>query len=116
MAAILASLRHPVVLAPLAGGATTPALVAAVGDAGGIGFIGAGYRTPDDLAAQIAAVRDLTPAPFGVNVFVPRRDPVEPGGARRLRRGAWPRRPPRWAWRWGRRGTRTTPGTPRSRC
>ena len=78
MAAILASLRHPVVLAPLAGGATTPALVAAVGDAGGIGFVGAGYRTADDLAAQIAAIRELTPAPFGVNVFVPRRDPVDP--------------------------------------
>ena len=47
MTAILRSLRHPIVLAPLAGGATTPALVAAVGDAGGIGFVGAGYRTPD---------------------------------------------------------------------
>jgi nitronate monooxygenase len=78
MAAVLASLRHPVVLAPLAGGATTPALVAAVGEAGGIGFIGAGYRTADDLAAQVAAVRALTGAPFGVNVFVPRRDPVDP--------------------------------------
>jgi nitronate monooxygenase len=78
MATVLASLRRPIVLAPLAGGATTPALVAAVGDAGGIGFIGAGYRTPDDLAAQIAAVRELSPAPFGVNVFVPRRDPVDP--------------------------------------
>ncbi|HET6690400.1 MAG TPA: nitronate monooxygenase [Miltoncostaeaceae bacterium] len=78
MAAILASLRHPVVLAPLAGGATTPALVAAVGEAGGIGFIGAGYRTADDLAGQIAAVRDLSATPFGVNVFVPRRDPVDP--------------------------------------
>ena len=42
------------------------------------GSVGAGSRTPDDLAAQIAAVRDLTPAPFGVNVFVPRRDPVNP--------------------------------------
>ena len=78
MAAVLTSLRHPVVLAPLAGGATTPALVAAVGEAGGIGFIGAGYRSADDTAAQIAAVRDLTGAPFGVNVFVPRRDPIDP--------------------------------------
>jgi len=78
MAEVLASLRHPVVLAPLAGGATTPELVAAVGNAGGIGFIGAGYRDADDVAGQIAAVRDLTDAPFGVNVFVPRRDPVDP--------------------------------------
>ena len=78
MTAILRSLRHPIVLAPLAGGTTTPALVAAVGDAGGIGFIGAGYRTADGTAEQIAAVRELSAAPFGVNVFVPRRDPVDP--------------------------------------
>jgi nitronate monooxygenase len=78
MATALDRLRHPIVLAPLAGGSATPELVAAVGDAGGLGFVGAGYRTTDDTAAQIAAVRALTGAPFGVNVFVPRRDPVDP--------------------------------------
>ena len=77
MPSVLEGLRHPIVLAPLAGGLTTPELVAAVGDAGGIGFIGAGYRTAADTAAQIAAVRALTGAPFGVNLFVPRRDPVD---------------------------------------
>ena len=77
MSAILERLRHPIVLAPLAGGATTPALVAAVSGAGGIGFVGAGYRTVADTAAQIDAVRALSSAPFGVNVFVPRRDPVD---------------------------------------
>jgi len=77
MSAILERLRHPIVLAPLAGGAATPALVAAVSDAGGIGFVGAGYRTAADTAAQIDAVRALTGAPFGVNVFVPRHDPVD---------------------------------------
>jgi nitronate monooxygenase len=78
VSAILAGLRHPIVLAPLAGGPTTPALVAAVSDAGGIGFLGAGYRTATDTVAQIGAVRALTDATFGVNVFVPRRDPVDP--------------------------------------
>ena len=78
MPAVLEGLRHPIVLAPLAGGVTTPELVAAVGEAGGVGFIGAGYRTAADTAAQIDAVRALTAAPFGVNVFVPRRDPVNP--------------------------------------
>lgn len=77
MSSVLRGLRHPIVLAPLAGGATTPELVAAVCGAGGLGFLGAGYRTPADTAAQIDAVKALTGAPFGVNVFVPRPEPVD---------------------------------------
>ena len=37
--------RIPIVQAPLAGGPSTPELTAAVGDAGGLGFVAAGYRT-----------------------------------------------------------------------
>lgn len=54
----------------MAGGPSTPALTAAVSGAGGLGFLAAGYRAPDDLRADIAAVRGLTPAPFGVNLFL----------------------------------------------
>ncbi len=61
----------PVIAAPMAGGASTPELVAAVSGAGGLGFLAAGYRTADDLDAQITAVRALTGEPFGVNLFVP---------------------------------------------
>lgn len=63
----------PLVGAPLAGGASTTALVEAVYAAGGLGFFPAGYRTPEDLAA---ALRDLRGAGvgFGVNLFVPDRD------------------------------------------
>ena len=39
-------LAHPIIQAPLAGGGDTPALVAAVGEAGALGFIGAAYLTP----------------------------------------------------------------------
>ncbi|MFW3172089.1 nitronate monooxygenase [Geodermatophilus sp. CPCC 206100] len=60
-----------IVAAPMAGGPSTPALVAAVGAAGGLGFLAAGYRTPTQLRADVAAVRDRGPAPFGVNVFAP---------------------------------------------
>ena len=68
---VLDELRHPIVLAPLAGGASTPELTAAVSEAGGLGFLAAGYLTTAALEARIARVRELTDAPFGVNLFVP---------------------------------------------
>lgn len=71
-------LRVPVVLAPMAGGPSTPALAAAVSDAGGLGFLAAGYRTADAMAGDIAATRALTAAPIGVNVFCPDGDPADP--------------------------------------
>jgi nitronate monooxygenase len=64
-------LTCPIVQAPLAGGPSTPALAGAVSEAGGLGFIAAGYLTPEDVRAQIDEVRRLTSAPFGVNVFSP---------------------------------------------
>ena len=39
----LLNIEHPIVQAPMAGGATTPELVAAVSNAGGLGSLGAGY-------------------------------------------------------------------------
>jgi nitronate monooxygenase len=68
---ILDQLSIPIVLAPLAGGASTPRLTAAVSNAGGLGFVAAGYLTASALAEQLAQTRRLTPAPIGVNVFVP---------------------------------------------
>ena len=68
---ILDHLDVPIVLAPLAGGPTTPQLAAAVADAGGLGFLAAGYLTAAALAEQIRQARDLTSGPLGVNVFVP---------------------------------------------
>jgi nitronate monooxygenase len=67
------SLRVPVVGAPMAGGPSTPELVAAVAEAGGFGFLAAGYLSADQLRAAIRELRDRTAAPFGVNVFVPER-------------------------------------------
>jgi nitronate monooxygenase len=59
-----------VVLAPLAGGPATPELAAAVANAGGLGFIAAGYLTPEELAARIERARELTDGPLAVNLFV----------------------------------------------
>ena len=64
-------ISHPIIQAPLAGGGDTPELVAAVSEAGGIGFIGAAYLTPDQSAAAARAVRAKTARPFGINLFAP---------------------------------------------
>ena len=64
-------LRHPIVLAPLAGGPSTPALAAAVSEAGGLGFLAGGYLSADAMREDVHALREQTAAPFGVNVFVP---------------------------------------------
>jgi nitronate monooxygenase len=68
----------PIVQAPMAGGPSTPALAAAVADAGGYGFVAGGYLSPQGLRDAIAATRTLTSASFGVNLFVP-STPGDPG-------------------------------------
>lgn len=70
---VVADLPVPVVAAPMAGGPSTPDLVAAVGDAGGLGFLAGGYLSTEALARQVADVWDASNRPFGVNLFVPQR-------------------------------------------
>ena len=71
-------IRLPIVGAPMGGGPSTPVLVAAVSEAGGLGSLAGGYLSPDRLRADIAAVRAATSKPFAVNLFVP--TPVAPTG------------------------------------
>ena len=78
---ILDRLSVPIVLAPLAGGASTPELTAAVSNAGGLGFLAAGYLTAPALKERIDQARALTGGPLGVNVFVPGR-PSDPDAVR----------------------------------
>lgn len=75
---VLDRLDVPIVLAPLAGGPSTPELAAAVCEGGGLGFLAGGYLTATALEQRIAALRELTSRPFGVNLFVP-GSPSEPG-------------------------------------
>lgn len=72
----------PVLAAPMAGGAGTPALVTAAAHAGGLGFLAAGYKTPQALADEIAAM-EAAAVPCGVNLFVPNPLPVDPAAFRR---------------------------------
>ncbi len=62
-------IAHPVIQAPMAGGATAPELVAAVSNAGGLGSLGAAYLAPDQIADAVRRVRALTDKPFNVNLF-----------------------------------------------
>ena len=71
-------LAEPIVQAPLAGGPSTPALAIAVCQAGGLGFLAAGYKQPDPLRDEIEQVRSATDGPFGVNLFVPAERPADP--------------------------------------
>lgn len=70
---ILGELTVPIVLAPLAGGPSTPQLAAAVSNAGGLGFLAAGYLTAAAVTERLELTQALTGAPVGVNVFVPGR-------------------------------------------
>src|SRR5215468_8736696 len=77
-------LDYPIIQAPLAGGGDTPALVAAVCEAGALGFIGAAYLTPAQIVEATRAVRARTVRPFGINLFAPLPAPAlvpEPGPA-----------------------------------
>jgi nitronate monooxygenase len=63
-------IRHPVLLAGMAGGYTTPELVAAVSAAGGLGAFGLNGMTVEAAGAAVRDARALTEAPIAVNVLV----------------------------------------------
>lgn len=81
---ILDDCDTPIVLAPLAGGPSTPELAAAVSNAGGLGFLASGYLSAAELADRRRRAAELTGQPFGVNLFVP----GPPGDAARVRQFA----------------------------
>lgn len=70
----LDQIHYPIIQAPMAGGAATPELAAAVCNAGGLGFLAGGYKTAEAMRQEIDNLRTLTQAPFGVNLFVPGRE------------------------------------------
>lgn len=61
---------HPIIQGPMAGGANTPAMVAAVSNAGGLGSFGASLLSVDTIRTQVAETRRLTERPFMLNFFV----------------------------------------------
>jgi nitronate monooxygenase len=71
------SVRWPILGAPMGAGPSTPALAAAVSDAGGLGFLAGAYLTAEAMEQQIGDLRDMTAAPFGMNIFVPQSPDVD---------------------------------------
>jgi nitronate monooxygenase len=63
------NIQHPIIQGPLGGGPSTPELVAAVSNAGGLGSLGAAYLTPDQITGDIQRIKSLTDKPFQVNLF-----------------------------------------------
>jgi nitronate monooxygenase len=76
-------LDHAIIQAPMGGGASTPELVAAVSEAGGLGSLAGGYLAPGAIADAVAAVRRLTGRPFAINLFAP-LPPPSPRGAEEM--------------------------------
>lgn len=76
-------IRLPIIQAPMAGTAT-PALAAAVSNAGGLGSVGIGPLGAPAAREMIAAIRALTNQPFNVNVFC-----NSPAVADAAREAAW---------------------------
>jgi nitronate monooxygenase len=62
-------IAHPILQAPMGGGGSTPALAAAVSNAGGLGALACAYQSPPEITAAIAELRRLTARPFAVNLF-----------------------------------------------
>ena len=63
-------IEQPIVLAGM-GGASCPALAAAVSNAGGLGVLGAAGCGPKLLRRWIRETRELTDKPFGVDTLLP---------------------------------------------
>jgi nitronate monooxygenase len=62
-------IEQPILLSPMAGSGGTPELAAAISGAGGLGAWGGAYATPQDIAATIRRMRQLTERPFNINLF-----------------------------------------------
>ncbi|EJQ53632.1 Uncharacterized protein BWINRASL_01261 [Bacillus mycoides] len=69
--------KNPIIQAGMAGAITTPNLVAAVSNGGGLGTLGAGYMSPEQIREAIYKIRKLTNKPFGVNLLLTKEVQIE---------------------------------------
>lgn len=71
-------IRYPIVQGPFGGGRSTVELAAAVTNAGGLGSFGAVDLEPEGIAEVAAGIRQLSPGPFALNLWVPLDPALEP--------------------------------------
>lgn len=81
----LLQIRYPIIQAGMAGGVTSPQLVADVSNAGGLGTLGAGYMTPEAIREAIKEIRTRTVRPFAINLMVPVPTEKDPEKERRMK-------------------------------
>ncbi|ALC05370.1 dioxygenase [Corynebacterium deserti GIMN1.010] len=77
---ILERLEIPVIVAPMAGGPSTPALVNAAASAGTMGFLAGGVMPVAQLIDELTQVN----RPFGVNLFRPQSESPAPNDIQTL--------------------------------
>ena len=65
----------PILLAPMAGGPTTPELVTAVSEGGGFGQFGAAYLDGDAIRHMAKTLKASSNKSFGINLFIPEDPP-----------------------------------------
>jgi nitronate monooxygenase len=65
----LLHIRYPIIQAGMAG-QTTPELVAAVSNAGGLGILGATRMTPENISEAVRKIKMNTTKPYGVNLWL----------------------------------------------
>lgn len=85
-------IEYPIIQAPMAGGITTPQLVAAVSNAEALGSLGAAYLPPEKIEQSITEIRQLTDKPFAVNLFIPTSFEESPEKVRRANESMRPYR------------------------
>jgi nitronate monooxygenase len=89
---VMSLMEFPVVQGPMAGGACTPAMVAGVSNAGGLGSLPGSLLSPAQIDEQVGQIRALTDRPFLLNFFVqqtPKPTPAEIQAGVELLRPIW---------------------------
>ncbi|WAC14785.1 NAD(P)H-dependent flavin oxidoreductase [Dyadobacter pollutisoli] len=71
----LLGIKYPILLGPMGGGFSTPELLAAVSNAGGLGSLGAYTLTPEQLLEAGKSIKNQTDKPYNINLWVSDVDP-----------------------------------------
>ncbi|SCB12129.1 NAD(P)H-dependent flavin oxidoreductase [Rhizobium hainanense] len=68
-------LKHPLIVAPMAGGPSSAELAAAASAAGALGAMGGAYSNAAAIETFATQVRQRTDKPFSINLFIPHSIP-----------------------------------------
>lgn len=66
----LLGIKYPILLGPMGGGFSTPELLAAVSNAGGLGSLGAYTLSPEQILEMNSAIKEKTDKPYNINLWV----------------------------------------------